>query len=849
MKAIEHLYRFLKEDKSEKLTTSQIAAKIGLSRSVVSGYLAQLYKKQLVEKYGTRPVYWRIKEKPSAFSQIIGYNGSLKKAISALKQAILYPPNGLPILITGSSGTGKSLMAKKTYQEAVELGKVKNKGKFVTLNTADYANNPELLSSVLFGYKKGAFTGAEEDKLGLLDKADNGYLFLDEVHRLSKSDQEKLFSLFDNGTFYPLGEVNQPHKVNIKLIFATTENLDKYLLKTFLRRIPLHIVLPDFIDRPIIERIAIAIQCFKHEAVETQRRFLVPDELLVNLSSQSFPGNIGSLENKIKLICSQGYTTSPKKETIPIEYPSSHNYLVPIDSEFNITELSRMTNHLEDSLQNLQNELIEAISKDFPISDCKLIILRALRSLSHPLSTDMKESIGKDIGKIIKTTITDKYGLKLKLTQNEFKALIFAFSLASIQEQSLKHTNELKKLLEQNYPRSFYVYQQLLAKINPKVADSYYLWFLLLFADLIEKVESINYTCILLAHGESTATSIQKIVNSLAGNYIFEAFDMPIDATVDNINKCVKEYLQIQKANDHGIILLFDMGSLNQMFVKIKHSSNKKLLVINNLTTASALDVAIRVQRGETFKEITEKAKNYGNYMGVQYFEGLSDKDNIIVSCLSGAGMSQAIKDIINKTLSTNKQIITMDYRKLRELIDNNDKSFFKNTQLIITTTDFNINPDLPLINIYNILDQKGFADLKNYLLNSGEKSKNVDNLLERFLKFLTIQGIKERLQFLNPNTVINEVQTVVAKYQTYYGVKFSGKIKLNLYMHLSLMIERILLSESKEKSNDIIFKNDKEKEFASISSTIFKPIEMKYNIKINKFEISLIFELLEDYL
>lgn len=50
MKAIEHLYRFLKEDKSEKLTTSQIAAKIGLSRSVVSGYLAQLYKKQLVEK-------------------------------------------------------------------------------------------------------------------------------------------------------------------------------------------------------------------------------------------------------------------------------------------------------------------------------------------------------------------------------------------------------------------------------------------------------------------------------------------------------------------------------------------------------------------------------------------------------------------------------------------------------------------------------------------------------------------------------------------------------------------------------------------------------------------------------
>ncbi|QYN54024.1 PRD domain-containing protein [Lactobacillus panisapium] len=847
MKAIEHLYRLLQKE-NKLLTTKEIAQIAGLSRSAVSGYLAKLFKQNLVEKHGTRPVYWIVKAESSVFDQIIGSDGSLKYHVRALTQAILYPPHGLPVIITGASGTGKSLLAKLMYQRALELDEIQKNGRFVTLNTADYANNPELLSSVLFGYKKGAFTGADEDTIGLLDKANNGYLFLDEVHRLSKSDQEKLFSLLDNCTFYPLGEVSHPHKVNVRLIFATTENLDNCLLKTFLRRIPLHINLPKFIDRPLTERVAIVAQCFKHEATETKKKFSVSKTLLMDLANRNYLGNIGTLGNKVKILCSKGYTMYPNAQIIQIGSAADSGFAI-IDSDFNWSEVTELTDYVFERFQNIQNELIASFSKGSSISDCKLIILRSLRSLSRIANSIPTQLFGRNIKQAIKSVLGDKYGLRLNLHQNEFELFVLAFNLSFIQEKPLAHSKELVKLFEQNYPRSFYIYRQFLNYFKPKNYANFYLWFILLFSDLINPIEEIRYTCILLAHGESTATSIQKIVNNLAKSYVFEAFDMPIDATVDDINVCVQNYLQTQKAHDHGIILLFDMGSLNQMFTKIKHASNKKLLVINNLTTASALDIAIRVQRDESFSDITEKAKNYGKYIGVQYFEGLSDQDNIIISCLSGAGLSQAIKDIIEGTLSTKKQIITMDYRKLRELLDNNDSSFFKNTQLIITTTDFKIKLDIPIINIYNILDQKWFNELKTYLLDSGEESKNVDNLLEKFLKFLTIQGIKERLQFLNPNTVIDEVQAVAAKYQKYYGVTFSGKIKLNLYMHLSLMIERILLSENKDKNNQIFFKNDIEKEFALISNTIFKPIEMKYNIKINNFEISLIFELLEDYL
>ncbi|MEG0411229.1 MAG: sigma 54-interacting transcriptional regulator, partial [Erysipelotrichaceae bacterium] len=83
-------------------------------------------------------------------------------------------------------------------------------------NCADYADNPELLSASLFGYIKGSFTGADGDHIGSLESADGGYLFLDEVHRLSPEGQEKLFVFMDQGVFKRLGESKAERKANVR---------------------------------------------------------------------------------------------------------------------------------------------------------------------------------------------------------------------------------------------------------------------------------------------------------------------------------------------------------------------------------------------------------------------------------------------------------------------------------------------------------------------------------------------------------------------------------------------------------------------------------------------------------
>lgn len=131
------------------------------------------------------------------FDDFIVYRGSMRYAIDQISSAIMYPPDGLNILITGHSGVGKSYLASKIAQLAKSKGIISNGAPYIVLNCADYANNPELVSSMLFGYVKGAYTGADEAKDGLLKQANGGYLFLDEVHRLSSENQEKLFSFMD----------------------------------------------------------------------------------------------------------------------------------------------------------------------------------------------------------------------------------------------------------------------------------------------------------------------------------------------------------------------------------------------------------------------------------------------------------------------------------------------------------------------------------------------------------------------------------------------------------------------------------------------------------------------------
>ncbi|EAQ5721675.1 PRD domain-containing protein [Salmonella enterica subsp. enterica serovar Rubislaw] len=319
-------------------TAEAIGFNLGLARNSVSKDLNQLWNDGLAIKSRGRPVYFlhrqaletllgrQLEESErevrsvadvlpheehyapdDPFTSLIGYDRSLRDAVEKGRAAVLYP-HGLHVLLTGPSGVGKTFFAELMHRFACEQasGAIPP---LVYFNCAEYAHNPELLSSHLFGHRQGAFTGANEHKTGLVEQADGGYLLLDEVHRLSYEGQEKLFSILDKGEYRPLGVSSQPRSISVRLICATTEPVGSALLRTFQRRIQVCIDLPGIRQRSVEEQIELIVGFLQRESRKIERTVSIDKPLLLWLLNKPLEGNIGQLKSDIQFLCAQAWAS------------------------------------------------------------------------------------------------------------------------------------------------------------------------------------------------------------------------------------------------------------------------------------------------------------------------------------------------------------------------------------------------------------------------------------------------------------------------------------------------------------------------------------------------------------
>lgn len=178
-------------------------------------------------------------------SKYVTTHKETQRELATIKRVAL---SDQPILIKGPSGTGKTVVAN-LIKEACKV----SDDKFFSINCASISES--LLESELFGHKKGAFTDAKADKIGLLEKADGGIVFLDEIHSLSLRCQQKLMKAIDDKKFFPLGATKEIHS-NFRIISATCEDLlqliiDEGFRKDFYARVS-HIQIQLFAlkDRP-----------------------------------------------------------------------------------------------------------------------------------------------------------------------------------------------------------------------------------------------------------------------------------------------------------------------------------------------------------------------------------------------------------------------------------------------------------------------------------------------------------------------------------------------------------------------------------------------------------------------
>ena len=204
----------------------------------------------------------------------------------------------VPVLITGESGTGKDLVAESIWKVSTRWEKP-----FVVINCA--AIPETLLEAELFGYEKGAFTGAASSRIGKFEEADGGIIFLDEIGDMSLSLQSKLLRVLQNGTFHKVGD-NKEVKVDIRIIAATNKDLEemvsqgKFREDLYFRINVVRIHLPSLRERK--EDTALLVECFtRRYSSQTGKEIKgVSKKFLDKLMEYGWPGNIRELENTIR---------------------------------------------------------------------------------------------------------------------------------------------------------------------------------------------------------------------------------------------------------------------------------------------------------------------------------------------------------------------------------------------------------------------------------------------------------------------------------------------------------------------------------------------------------------------
>lgn len=928
MKRIEKIYSYI-EERADGYTKDsnlfekgidaiEIAEKLEILRNNASKELNELCRMGKLVKVKSRPVKYFDKEKMETlleskikndisieeleksmihikyenkkcpFDYLIGSKTSLKNQIEQAKAAIMYPPNGLHTLILGATGVGKSLFANRMYEYGKYIDKFDEDSPFIVFNCADYYNNSQLLLSQLFGHIKGAFTGAESDKKGVVEKADGGILFLDEIHRLPPEGQEMIFYFIDTGTFSKLGETERRRRSNVLIIGATTEDPASTMLRTFTRRIPITITIPNFEERSIEDKVDIIKELIHCEAIRINKPIRITSEGIKALIGSTEFGNIGQLKSNIQLLCAKGFLNNiNKNEGIDIG-------------------LDIMTNNMKRALirmgnKKLENEQItKLVSKEITIypdeREFKLVddnyeppfnLYKIIEDKSIILKNEgmCEEDINKFINTDINVHIKCFYeGLKTKKFSKEQLCKIVDENIISFAEEIRRYlSKELKREygerflyalslhlsslftrlnqnhnIDENYfniakkmlvsPREYeisnYISKMIEKRFNIKVPENESAYITLLITSIEEKNKSGRVGIVVVAHGSSTASSMVNVAMKLFENKNIIAVDMPLDIspkeTLDIVSEKIKEI-----DTGKGVLLLVDMGSLNGFVDIIYENTGIRIKSLDMVSTPTVLEASRKTSLDDlTLDEIYNYLKCFKGYNVTFNKEdrNKSERNKIIVTvCSSGKGTALKLKalidNIIEDKINEEIEIINLGIENAKDEIN----KLKKDADIIAIIGSFDPKVNIPFISLEKLICGDGEKILNSVLIGENiiiDTEKN--NIVMQKLCYDTL---KEIITFFNPDKLVGLLLKFMESLELELEKEFVNAMKLRILIHVACALERVVLKDELE------YCDDKDKLDENIILSIKKALmvfENALNLHMSDDEIYYIVDLLE---
>lgn len=874
------------EEKSKKInksilddcTASSISSEIAISRSLASQYLNDLVKDQYLIKIKSRPVVFLSKyqiEKISGkqienieflsyddlltfiyghvknFHKLIGHDLGLKECIEKIKIAIHYPHGGLPIMIYGKHGSGKTFLASTIKDYFYDYGIIENDNQYVYFNCSNIDDKE--FKKMVFGYVDNMLHVHH----GVLGKRKEGLLVLDDISFLSNDTQEMLLQFLDTGTYFLMNDKNTVFHSETRLVFICNESPQSLFSSHFLSRFPSIIEIPSLKNRTIQEKTALIIHFFEQEALLSSCQIMLSDKLVDYLINYCCEEEVLTLKQCIIQIFARAYN---KKESMikigfnhlnrddPIEIIGQDESYYKLE-EYNKKKSESLNLFIEDFLQILAALKMKKIDEEKYYE----LLFRSLSQFNESIIFN-ENYLEKPLNRYEKyvASINEllEVNMNMKISQyilNLFAKYLYLQSYFIEDEKINDNINEILHILKNQFSAE-YTYVQEFSHILEKnfgvvITKAYFIVFvvdLILYDNNITNKKTLG---LIMCHGNSTASSIANAVNTLLSTHIFDAFDMYLDCDITTMIFKLKDYLK-NKKNYENLVLIVDMGSLTRIIEELKEFNMMNIAIINNASTPLSLEIGNRIKQDLSLEEIMQDIdKNiYTKYKIVH-----CDKKEkaILFTSENGTDSANRMRFLFEKSIpiKTDLKLISCDYLKLVE--DKENRILDKYDILFVEGI---IDPKIPGVDFINIGEIVSFNAINkiNRDLSAFLNEEQIKEFNHNLLKNFSLENLVGSLTILNPGPLLNLVEECLNLLMQLIEYKISEKSLINLYIHVCCFVERMVTKVPVLSYYDIEHFSENNSDFIKKFKIAFDQIIKHYHIDIPDSEIAYIYVYIE---
>lgn len=633
---IESYSQELKHDEYPKFTTNFLSEKLDMQRTNLSSILNQLVNEGKLIKHNGRPVLYQyvglVGDGKDIFTELVGYDSSLKDAVSIAKAAILYPEGKPNILLTAARGCGVNYFARMVFRFAVKTGAVKANAAMLVFDCKAYRENDDYRKAILYGNKETE---------GLLEKSRNGMLLIKNIELLPGYERRQILSSKERGI----------------LLCCVAPNIKEEILESLKESVDFEIRFPGLRDRTLKERFQLIQKFFQEEAKNLKRNLEVDVSVLYALLLYDTEENTKGLKNDIHTGCANCYARAHQSKNRFIEVLMSDfpNYvrkgiiyykvqkealddLVSGDYKYAFTDSNMLKKQntqkkekvktIYESLDMRKRELKEQKITEEEIDTLVSVKLQSdFQSYFHDLSEKVRsreQLEGLVSGKLIRL-VEDFLNNAQNVLQEEFGEKMLGAICLHINgclvrvDSKQRISNEEIQQMMTTYPAEFELARGFIKMVEHEFRVSMNIdevIYISLFLIQNKKISEQRVVTLIAMHGSSGASSIADVANVMASENTTFAYNLALDKNMRDAYEELKQTM-VNIHQGKGILLIYDMGSIRTMAESIAEETGIDVRYLEVPITLLVIAGSREASENKSLEDIFQYLQN--NFKNIEY--------------------------------------------------------------------------------------------------------------------------------------------------------------------------------------------------------------------------------------